>query len=148
MHAHGGIGSRAAPTYSHYGPMQHQPPARPTPEVSQGDLFWVTPDEDRGSLPAIAHPHVVVQDDALNRSRLTTVVLCALTTNQRRASEPGNVLLDPGEGNLPQASVVIVSQVSSVEQSRLGERIGTLSRHRVEQILDGMRFQQASFFAR
>jgi mRNA interferase MazF len=128
--------------------VQHQPPARPITDVSQGDVFWVTPDEDRGSLPAIAHPHVVIQDDVLNRSRLTTVVLCALTTNQRRATEPGNVLLDPGEGNLPQPSVVIVSQVSSVERARLGERIGALSRRRVEQILDGMRFQQASFWGR
>ncbi len=54
--------------------------------------------------------------------------------------------MDPGEGNLPMQSVVIVSQVSSVDKAELSERIGTLSPSRVEQIFDGMRFQHASFF--
>ena len=66
----------------------------------------------------------------------------------KRANEPGNVLLEPGEGNLSRQSIVIVSQVSAVEKNRLGETIGALSDARVEQILAGMRFQQASFFNR
>jgi len=41
-----------------------------------------------------------------------------------------------------------VSQVSSVDKARLGERIGSLSEARVEQILAGLRFQQVSFFDR
>jgi mRNA interferase MazF len=71
-----------------------------------------------------------------------------LTSNLKRASEPANVLLDVGEGNLPRQSVLVVSQVSSVEKAQLGEYIGTLSNERVEQVLAGMRFQQASFFTR
>ena len=90
----------------------------------------------------------MVQDDVFNHSRITTVVVCALTSNLHRATEPGNLLLEVGEGNLPQQSVVVVSQVSSIEKTRLGERIGSLSAARVEQILAGLRFQQASFFAR
>jgi mRNA interferase MazF len=43
---------------------------------------------------------------------------------------------------------VVVSQVSSVEKVRLGEKIGSLSEARVEKILDGLRFQQRSFFGR
>lgn len=128
--------------------MQDKLPTPALPEVNQGDLFWLTSDEARGSVPPIAHPHVVVQADVLNRSRLTTVVVCALTTNQKRANEPGNVLLVLGEGGLPQPSVVVVSQVSSVERAQLGPRIGSLSAARVEEILNGMRFQQASFFNR
>jgi mRNA interferase MazF len=89
---------------------------------------------------------VVVQDDVFNHSRITTVVVCALTSNVHRANEPGNVLLEVGEGDLPERSVVVVSQVSSVEKARLGERIGSLSDGRVEQILAGLRFQQVSFF--
>ncbi len=90
----------------------------------------------------------MVQDDVFNHSRITTVVVCALTSNLHRANEPGNVLLEVGEGNLPKQSVVIVSQVSSVNKARLGERIGSLSNTRVEQILAGLRFQQVSFFGR
>ncbi|MDC0745681.1 type II toxin-antitoxin system PemK/MazF family toxin [Polyangium mundeleinium] len=116
--------------------------------INRGDLFWIEPDASRGSVPGYFHPHVVVQDDLFNHSRIHTVVVCALTSNLHRAHEPGNVLLDEGEGNLPKRSVVVVSQISSVEKARLGERIGALSDERVEQILAGLRFQQTSFFHR
>ena len=116
--------------------------------INRGGLFWIEPDESRGSIPGSPHPHVVIQDDVFNRSRISTVVVCALTSNLHRANEPGNVLLEVGEGNLAKQSVVVVSQVSAVYKARLGERIGALSDGRVEQILDGMRFQQASFFNR
>jgi mRNA interferase MazF len=116
--------------------------------IHRGDLYWIEPDESRGPAPSYAHPHVVVQDDVFNRSRITTVVVCALTTNLHRASEPGNVLLDAGEGGLPEQSVVVVSQIDSIDKTRLGPRIGSLSETRVEQVLDGLRFQQRSFFER
>jgi mRNA interferase MazF len=116
--------------------------------ICRGDIFWVDPDASRGSVPGSAHPHVVIQDDVLNRSRIHSVVVCALTSNLKRANEPGNVLLDPGEGNLGKQSVVIVSQVSAVDKSQLGAYIGTLGDRRVDQVLDGLRFQQAAYFDR
>jgi mRNA interferase MazF len=119
-----------------------------TQTIRRGDLFWITPDGSEGDVTNFPHPHVVVQDDVFNVSRIRTVVVCALTTNLRRATEPGNVLLDAGEGNLPKPSVVVVSQIASVEKTRLGERIGALSEERVDQIVAGLRFQQRSFFER
>lgn len=116
--------------------------------IDRGDLFWLGPDASRGPEAGYSHPHVVVQDDVFNHSRISTVVVCALTSNLNRAAEPGNVLLEPGEGDLPQRSVIVVSQVASVDKARLGERIGALSAARVEQVLAGLRFQQASFFGR
>lgn len=111
--------------------------------IRRGDLFWLAPEDAGGS---VSHPHVVVQDDVFNRSRVSTVIVCALTSNLARKSEPGNVVLDPGEGGLAKQSVVVVSQISSVDKTRLGERIGALSAARVDQILAGLRFQQAAFF--
>jgi len=119
-----------------------------TIDVGRGELFWIAPLDALGMAQPYSHPHVVVQDDVFNRSRIATVVVCALTTNLEKASEPGNVLLDVREGNLPKQSVVVVSQISSVEKVCLGERIGALSQARVDQILAGLRFQQASFFGR
>jgi mRNA interferase MazF len=107
-------------------------------EVRRGELYWI-------ALPD-RHPHVVVQDDVFNASRIPTTIVCALTTNLHRRTEPGNVLLDVGEGNLPKQSVVVVSQISSVEKSALGPRIGALTEARVDEILAGLRFQQRSFF--
>jgi mRNA interferase MazF len=116
--------------------------------IDRGDVYWIQPDDSRGPVPHYAHPHVVVQDNVFNHSRITTVIVCALTSNLHRANEPGNVLLEVDEGNLPDRSVVVVSQISSVDKARLGERIGSLSETRVDQILAGLRFQQVSFFRR
>jgi mRNA interferase MazF len=113
--------------------------------IRRGDIFWIAPDPSADAADNYAHPHVVVQDDVFNHSRIDTVVVCALTSNLHRATEPGNVLLDVGEGDLPKESVVVVSQIASVQKARLGQRIGALSQVRVEQILAGLRFQQSFF---
>ncbi len=112
--------------------------------IRRGEVYWIEPDP-ADDVARLRHPHVVVQDDVLNASRIATVVVCAQTTNLRRASEPGNVRLEPGEGGLPRPSVVVVSQIASVPKTRLGARIGALDAARVEQILDGLGLQQRSF---
>ncbi len=117
-----------------------------TQPIRRGDIFWIEAEPSQASLAGYAHPHVVIQDDVFNRSRVHTVIVCALTSNLKRVNEPGNVLLEPGEGNLPKQSVLVVSQVSSVPKALLGARIGTLSEQRVDQVLDGLRFQQAAYF--
>lgn len=118
------------------------------PVINQGDIYWVQIDDISGSEPGIPHPHVVIQDNLFNHSRIKTVVACALTSNIKRASLPGNVLLEPGEANLSRQSVVEASKVSTVDKTQLGEYIGSLTRQRVDQILAGMRFLQLSFFDR
>jgi len=106
--------------------------------IRQGDIYWVELEEPSGSEPGYAHPHVVVQNNVFNLSRIRTVIVCPLTTNLKRADAPGNVLLDEGEGNLSKQSVVNVSQVFTVDKSQLGEYIGTLSPTRAREILDGI----------
>lgn len=107
--------------------------------ISQGDLFWIELEEPTGSGPGYRHPHVVIQNNVFNRSRINTVVVCALTSNLRRAAAPGNVLLEPGEGDLPKQSVIVASQIFTVDRTQLSEYIGTLSARRIRQILDGVR---------
>jgi mRNA interferase MazF len=107
--------------------------------VKQGDVFWVDLGEPSGCEPGYRHPHVVVQNNVFNSSRINTVVVCTLTSNLRRAVAPGNVLLQRGEANLPKQSVVNVSQIFTVDKGQLQERIGVLSPMRVREILDGIR---------
>ena len=110
--------------------------------ISQGDIYWVALEGPGGAEPGIAHPHVVIQEDVLNHSRIQTVVVCALTTNLKRANLPGNVLLEAGEANLPKQSIVEVSKISTVDKTQLGEYIGSLDQPRINQILAGMQFLQ------
>ena len=69
----------------------------------QGAIFWIEtgPQDDGGR-----RPYVVLQNNIANRSRIDTVIVCGLTTQLRLAGVGGNVLLDPGEGNLPRQSIV------------------------------------------
>ena len=106
--------------------------------VAQGDVFWATMGEPRGSAPGKHRPVVVVQSDRFNRGNLNTVVVCALTSNLRRAEAPGNVLLAKGEANLPKRSVVNVTQLVAIDKSELLEKIGAVSARRIADILDGI----------
>ena len=115
-------------------------------QINYGDIFWVAADESIGSISGSPHPHVVVQSDVFNHSRIATVVVCSLSSNLKRASEPGVVLLDAEEGGLERQSVVIASQVSSIRKDHLGERIGSLSSQRVDQVIAALRFLQSSHF--
>jgi mRNA interferase MazF len=107
--------------------------------IQQGEIYWVELGEPAGSEPGYRHPHVVVQNNVFNQSRINTVVVCALTSNLKRAEAPGNVLLDEGEANLSKRSVVNVSQIFTVDKRQLDEYIGMLSPSRVRQILAGIR---------
>lgn len=101
-------------------------------------MFWIDLGEPRGSAPGYRHPHVVVQNNVFNQSRINTVVVCVITSNLARAAAPGNVLLRKGEAGLSKASVVNVSQVITVDKAELAARIGTLSPKRTREIADGL----------
>ena len=83
-------------------------------------------------------PYVIVQNNAFNASRINTVVVCGLTSNLRRGGDPGNVLLFPGEADLPEQSVVNVSQIVTLDKSQLQTRIGALSPERIREVLRGV----------
>ncbi|MBA3616310.1 MAG: type II toxin-antitoxin system PemK/MazF family toxin [Rubrobacteraceae bacterium] len=106
--------------------------------MRQGEVFWAGVIEPSGSAPGYDRPYLIVQNDAFNRSRINTVVVCSLTSNLRRAGDPGNVLLVPGEADLPEQSVVNVSQILTIDKSQLRERIGTLSDERTREVLQGI----------
>ena len=104
--------------------------------ISQGDVFWIDLGVPSGSELGFRRPHVVIQNNLFNQSRISTVVVCALTSNLKRASAPGNVQLLTGEANLPKPSVVNVSQLFTANKSDLVEKIGKLSLSRMRQVLD------------
>jgi len=106
--------------------------------IEQGDIFWIDLGVPRGSEPGYKNPYVVIQSDAVNISRIYTVIVCLITSDLQRAKAPGNVLLEKGEGRLSVPSVVNVSQIYTIDKKMLGEQIGKLDRGRVRQILDGL----------
>jgi mRNA interferase MazF len=91
-----------------------------------------------GSAPGFRRPIVVVQCDALNRSRIATVVCVPLTSNLKWGLAPGNVRLSSHLTGLPKDSVANVSQIITVDKDLLTERVGKLPSPKLELVLSGI----------
>ncbi len=107
--------------------------------IKQGEIYWVDLTEPKGSEPGYRHPHIVIQNNLFNDSRINTTVVCSLTSNLNRAKVPGNVMLNKGEANLSKQSVVNISQIFTVNKSDLIEKIGQVSEKRKLEILAGIK---------
>ena len=106
--------------------------------VAQGQVYWANLPDPTGSGPGFRRPVLVVQGDALNRSRIRSVVCVPLTSNLRWAEAPGNVLLPARATGLPKDSVANVSQIITLDRELLTEEVGKLSKRQLELILTGI----------
>lgn len=106
--------------------------------VSQGDVCWADLDEPTGSAVGFRRPVLVVQCDAINRSRIATVVCVPLTSNITWVKAPGNVLLKSSVTGLPKDSVANVSLIVALDRSQLTERVGKLSKRHVTAVINGI----------
>ena len=106
--------------------------------ISQGEVWWADIPGLTGSGPAFRRPVVIVQCDALNRSRLATVVCVPLTSNLRWADAPGNVLLPAKATALPKDSVANVSQIVAPDKTLLTERVGKIAAAKVRLLVAGI----------
>lgn len=84
-------------------------------------------------------PGLVVQSDLLNDSKLNTVIVVAITSTLKFGELPGNVRLNKNEANLPKPSVINMTQIKTVDKISLKEKIGSLSKERLDQVCQGMR---------
>jgi mRNA interferase MazF len=106
--------------------------------ISQGEIWWADLPEPRGSGPGFRRPVVVVQGDALNRSRIATVLCVPLTSNLKWGEAPGNVLLSSRWTGLNRDSVANVSQLITLDKTMLTERTGKLTRNQLDLLLSGI----------
>lgn len=106
--------------------------------ISQGQVWWADLPAPAGSGPGFRRPLVVVQGDALNRSRIATVVCVPLTSNLAWADAPGNVLLPAKITGLTKNSVANVSQIVTLDKAVLTDRVSKLARAKPELLLSGI----------
>lgn len=106
--------------------------------IEQGEIYWVDLGEPSGSGPGYRHPHIVIQNNLFNASKINTVVMCSLTSNVKRGDSPGNVVLKKGEANLSKKSVVNITRIYTVDKNDLRERIGKVTTERIREILMGI----------
>lgn len=108
-------------------------------EVVRGEVWWADLPDPVASDPGGTRPVVVVQANPFNRSRIATVLAVVITTNERLAELPGNVLLSPRDTGLEQRSVANVSQIITADRTFLRERIGRIRPETMLRVESGLR---------
>jgi mRNA interferase MazF len=105
----------------------------------RGEVWWAALPKPIASEPGFHRPVIVVQSDAFNRSRIRTIVAVVVTSNERLAQAPGNVVLPAQVSGLPKDSVANVSQIVTLDKTFLVERCARLPEEIIQQIEDGLR---------
>jgi mRNA interferase MazF len=80
-----------------------------------------------------------VQNDVLNASGIRTVVIVSLSSNLELSTARGNVLVTAEGTGLAMDSVVNVTQLLTINQQQLEERIGRLTPWQMRMVESGLR---------
>jgi len=107
--------------------------------IRKGSIYWVDFSPGKGSEPIGRRPGLVIQNNALNDSRINTVIMLAMTSNLRFGELPGNVNLRKGEANMPKSCVINVTQIKSVDKNSIKEKIGTLPNNKMRLFYEPVR---------
>lgn len=107
--------------------------------MKRGEIWWATLPDPLGSEPGYRRPVLIVQSDEFNRSGIRSVICAAVTSNLNLAGAPGNVHLATRVSGLPKPSVVNVSQLFSLDRTRLTERVKAIDTQRMLQVDEGLR---------
>ncbi len=92
-----------------------------------------------GSGPGYRRPMLVVQSDEFNESAIRTSVCATITSNMRLAAAPGNVRIPRRLSRLRNDSVVIVSQLITLDKSLLTEKVSRLPAESLREVEAGIK---------
>ncbi len=107
--------------------------------MKRGEVWWASLPDPVGSGPGLRRPVLVIQSNPFNDSKISTVVVATVTSNLALAAAPGNVRVAKADSGLPQPSVINVSQLSTIDRSRLTERVKSLPAHVIQTVDAGLR---------
>jgi mRNA interferase MazF len=107
--------------------------------MTRGEIWWADFGIPFGSESGFRRPVLIIQDDAFNRSKISTIVVVPLTTNLALEEAPGNVFLSKEVSKLSKDSVIVVSQVSVINRQRLLEQAAKVQRKIIDEAEDGFR---------
>lgn len=111
--------------------------------MRRGDLHWAdlaprSGSEKDGRKPVVV---VVVTSDGFNRTvSWGSIIVVPVTTSSRQQSRgPTAVALPAETAGLNKASVVLCHQITTLDRSKIGRRIGTLPKDLLSEVEDGIR---------
>ena len=106
--------------------------------LRQGDIVWADLGLPRGPEAGYRRPVLIVQGDAINRSRIATVICIPLTSNVRLAAMPGNMLLKARETGMDRDCVANVSLITAIDRGVIDQAVGAVAEKRLLAIFSGL----------
>ena len=94
--------------------------------IKRGDIYSANLDPVVGSEQGGIRPVLIIQNNIGNRFSPTVIIL-AITSKMGKTKLPTHVDIPAGEGGLFKDSIVLAEQVRTLEKTRLGEYMGSLS---------------------
>ena len=105
----------------------------------RGEIWWASLRQPQGSEPGYRRPVLIIQSDAFNRSKISTVICLVITSNLKLVAAPGNLRISKRESKLPKESVINVSQIVTLNRSFLTDCVGALSSRLLGRVENGMK---------
>ena len=102
------------------------------PKVHRGDIYYVDFGNQPGSAVHGLRPAMIVQNDVGNR-HAPTIIVAAITTEIKKTRQPTHVLIGSQFG-LPQASMLMLEQLATIDKVMLQNFIGTVDAEFMKQV--------------
>jgi mRNA interferase MazF len=107
----------------------------------KGEIWWANlPQNPYGSEPGKRRPVLIIQNDAISRSKIKTIICAVITSNMNQAQVPGNILLEKSIAKLQKTSVVNFTQILTVDKTRFIEQVSMLPKNYISKINESIRY--------
>ncbi len=101
--------------------------------VSRGDIIWVDFKDYYGNVQGGIRPALVLQNNKGNHYS-PTVILCTLTTKNKKLSQPTHILASKEETGLPQDSIIQLENIQTVNKFQIIKFAGKLKDEILQQV--------------
>ena len=105
--------------------------------IKRGELYFADLSPVIGSEQGGIRPVLVVQNDIGNKYS-PTVIVAAITSKLNKAKLPTHMELSSREYGLEKDSVILLEQIRTIDKTRLKEKIGELTEHKMNQVNKAM----------
>lgn len=109
--------------------------------MKRGEVYWADLVPRSGSEQKGRRPVIVISHDAFNQTQgWRSIIVVPLSTSAAQAGRgPSAVSLPQGAAGLSRESVALCHQVTTLDRSKLTQRIGELNSAELRQVEDGIK---------
>lgn len=109
--------------------------------MKRGDVYWAELKPRSGSEQQGRRPVIIISHDAFNQSQnWRSIIVIPLSTSQAQAKRGLTAIFLPqGTANIPQDSIALCHQITTIDRSKLTTHIGTLSDEIMKEVEEGLK---------